>query len=356
MSKITNKFKKVLKDDFIYSMDEENPYIIKEYVSTDCFILNALLGNGDIFGGIPKGKRITFAGPSSTGKSLLTAYVAKNYLDNVPKAHLIAFETEGASFYDMMESINVDSSRVTIIGVNSVEKFRSSISKVLDTITKDRKDDTDDTEYIFLLDSLGMLPTEKEINDAKDEKYVADMTRAKTIRSIFRIITMDLFKLQIPFLIVNHSYASMSLYSSQQQGGGEGPKYASDVVIMLTKAKAKEGTEHIGAILSLTVQKSRFIPENIKAKVMVLFKKGIMKYSHLLDLGLDLNIIKKEGISYVLNDVKMKRTDILKEPEKFYTSESLEILRNEILNTWSFGHNSNDEESEDLISEVDIDG
>ncbi len=245
MNSVTKDLKKIFKDEHIYSMDDENnPYVIKELISTNCYILNALMCEGDILGGIVKGKRISLAGPSSTGKSLLTAYIAKNYLENVPGAELIAFETEGASFYDMMESIGIDKKRVTILPVNSVEKFRIFVTKILEHIKEEEKSrlnkisleqkklnalkklktnkeknaDKIQTvqnsiqeigpkkEYIFLLDSLGMLATNKEINDALSGSTKADMTRAKIIRSIFRIISMDLFTTQTPFLIVNHSY------------------------------------------------------------------------------------------------------------------------------------------------------
>ena len=206
MDSITKNLKKLFKGDDVYDMQvEENPYAVKEFVSTGCYILNALIGNGDIMGGLPKGKRIQFGGPSSTGKSYLTAYAAKYYLDEVPGAHLIAFETEGASFFDMMKSVKVDESRITIVPVKTVEKFRTMISKLLQSI-KEERDKGINNEYIFLLDSMGMLGTTKENEDALQGSAKADMTRAKLLRSLFRIISLDLFKLQIPILLVNHTY------------------------------------------------------------------------------------------------------------------------------------------------------
>jgi RecA/RadA recombinase len=348
-SAITKAIKKVLKGEDVFAMDDEkNPYTITEFIDTGCYILNAVIGNGDIFGGMPKGKRVAFAGPSSTGKSLLTAHVAKSYLKEVEGSHLVAFETEGASFFDMMKSIDIDQDRVTIIPTSTVEKFKHNITKLLKSITDERKEGINN-EYIFLLDSLGMLATEKETNDALEGKYVADMTRAKTIRSIFRIISLDLFRLQIPFLIVNHSYETMDLYGAPKMSGGGGVTYASDVIIMLTKAKEKEGTAHIGAILSLNVNKSRFIPENVKGKVFCLFKKGIMKHSYLLEVGLETGLIKKEGISYVLNGVKKRKSDIMKKPDIFYTPESLEMLRQAIMKMWCFGEGDDNVDMADLV-------
>jgi RecA/RadA recombinase len=336
-SDITKNLKKILKGEDVFGMgDENNPYTITEFIDTGCYILNAVIGNGDIFSGMPKGKRVAFAGPSSTGKSLLTAHVAKSYLKEVKGSHLIAFETEGASFYDMMKSIDIDESCVTIVPTNTVEGFRTAITKLLHAIKEERAKGIHN-EYIFLLDSLGMLATEKESTDALEGNRKADMTRAKLIRSLFRIISLDLFKLDIPFLIVNHSYETMDMYGAPEMSGGGGVKYAADVVIMLTKAKEKEGTQHIGAILSLNVSKSRFIPENVKGKVWCLFKKGIMRHSYLLEVGKDLGIIEKEGISYILNGVKKRRTDIIKNPDDFYTPEGLEILRQGIMKAWQFG-------------------
>ncbi len=133
------------------------------------------------------------------------------------------------------------------------------------------------------------------------------------------------------------SHNTMDMYGYDEQSGGGGVKYAADVTLMLTKAKAKEGTEHIGAIISLRVHKSRFMPENIKAKVMVLFKKGIQEHSYLLDVGIELGVIEKEGNSYILNDIKMTRKLINTNPKKFYTPEGLQILRKVIQENWSFG-------------------
>jgi KaiC/GvpD/RAD55 family RecA-like ATPase len=349
-SDITKSLKKILKGEDVFSMDDEkNPYTITDFIDTGCYILNACIGNGDIFGGMPKGKRVAFAGPSSTGKSLLTAHVAKSYLKEIEGAHLIAFETEGASFFDMMNSIDIDKDRVTIIPTATVEKFKINITKLLKAITEERAKGVHN-EYIFLLDSLGMLATEKETADAIDGKVVGDMTRAKTIRSIFRIISLDLFRLQIPFLLVNHTYETMSMYGGPEMSGGGGVKYAADVIIMLTKAKEKEGTAHIGAILSLNVAKSRFIPENVKGKVFCLFKKGIMKHSYLLEVGLELGIIHKEGISYVLNGIKKRKNDIMKNPEAYYTPEALEILRQGIMKAWCFGQGDEDVDMADLAN------
>ncbi len=346
--------KKILGSDDVFAMsDDNNPYNVKEYVSTDCYVLNALIGNGDIFGGLPIGKRVAFAGPSSTGKSLITAYVAKNYLKNKPNAKLIAFESEGSTFKEMMESINIDQDRVFISAVRTVEQFRSQITRLLNSIKEDQKKGKKD-EYIILLDSLGNLGSQKENDDALSDNSKADFTRAKTIRSIFRIISLDLSLLEIPLLVVNHSYESMSLYSAPEMSGGQGVKYAADIVIMLTKAKAKEGTEHIGAILTLNINKSRFIPENIKGKVTVMFKKGIYKYSFLLELGLEFGLIKKEGISYVLGGIKKKKKEIIKNPESFFTEENLQSLRDIILSNWSFGGDEEISVEEFLIDQDDI--
>jgi hypothetical protein len=144
------------------------------------------------------------------------------------------------------------------------------------------------------------------------------------------------------------------MYGGPEMSGGGGVKYAADVIIMLTKAKEKEGTQHIGAILSLNVAKSRSIPENVKGKVFCLFKKGIMKHSYLLEVGLELGIIEKEGISYVLNGVKKRKSDIMKNPDDYYTPEALQILRDGILKAWRFGEGDEEVDMADL-AEMDLD-
>jgi hypothetical protein len=152
--------------------------------------------------------------------------------------------------------------------------------------------------------------------------------------------------------IISHN--TMDMYSGPVVSGGGGPAYAADVTITLTKAKSKEGTEHIGAILSLTVQKSRYMPEGVKGKVVLLFKKGLQKHSYLLEMGRECGIIDKEGISYILDGVKKKRTDIIKDPESFFTPSALEILRVAIKNKWSFGEGDGEIDLTNEGEEIDL--
>lgn len=349
---ILKKLGKITNNPYVFTAnDTENPYAVKEYMDTGVYALNAILSDGDIFKGIPKGKRITFYGESGVAKSYLTMYVAKAFLEENPKNELIVFETEGATILEMAKSIGLDLERVGVIPVNTVEDFKFDVNKIIEEIKKERENKKPEeyTNYCFLLDSLGMLSTTKEIGDAKAGKDTRDMTRAQQVRAVFRTITLDLSLLNIPMLIVSHSYNSMNMYSPQVVTGGGGILYASDVIVNLTKAKEKEGNERIGSIITLKTLKSRFAREEKKVKLLLLYGKGLYKYSYLLEYGLELGVIKKEGMSYVFPDgQKAMKKKIVKEASTFWNEHNLNALRDAIINDLSLTSFSTEVTDDDI--------
>jgi RecA/RadA recombinase len=187
------------------------------YVDTGSYIFNALV-SGSIFGGVSGNKITAIAGETSTGKTFFSLAVVKNFLDNNPTGYCLYFDTEAAITKSLLESRGVDTSRLVVVNVVTVEEFRTKTLKAVDIYLKKKEDERN--PCIFVLDSLGMLSTNKEINDALAEKDTRDMTKAQLIKGAFRMLTLKLGQAKIPMLVTNHTYDSMSLYGGKQMSGG----------------------------------------------------------------------------------------------------------------------------------------
>ena len=211
------------------------------FVDTGSYILNALI-SGSIFGGLPSNKITALAGETSTGKTFFALSIVKHFLSSNPDAQVIYFETESAVSKDMMVSRGIDVKRVGLVPVTTVQEFRTQSIKVVDEYMKLKKEDR--PPLLFVLDSLGMLSTSKEIQDATDGKETRDMTRAQVIKSIFRILSLKLGQAQIPLIVTNHTYEVVGAYvPTKEMGGGTGLKYAASTILFLSKKKEKDGTE-----------------------------------------------------------------------------------------------------------------
>lgn len=338
MNSVLKNIKKVAKNEFAFTLDDKNnPYEIKEFIDTGCLALNAVVGNGDIYSGMPTGKRICFAGPSSTAKSFFAAHAIKSFLEKKENSYVIFFESEGSSISEMAKSLDIPTDKMIILPVLTVEDFKIQSVSILDDIIAQQKEKKGEApNFIMCLDSIGMLASEKEYKDASEGKNTVDMTRAKAVKSVFRLITLKLSLTNTTLITIAHSYDTLEMFSKTQVSGGTGLLYASDVILVLSKAKQKEGTDHIGAIITCNVQKSRYIPEGQKIKVQILFKKGMSKYSSMVDLAYEYGILKKEGISFILpNGEKVKMAEVRKNVEK-YIDTFIEETRQAILDRYSF--------------------
>jgi hypothetical protein len=353
--KFFNKIKKLTKNDMAFVANEENNiYSVKEYHDTGCYILNAAL-SGDIFGGIVDGKRYQFAGPSSTAKSYLTAYCLKSYLDKFSKAECIFFESEGATLLEILSSVNCDMSRVHIFPIATVEDFRNQCFAVLDNIIEERKEGNEN-KYIVCLDSLGMLSTETELKQVKDMSNANDMSKARMVRAIGRVTSLKFSLAQVPFIFVNHSYKTMEMFSQTVVNGGEGSVYMSDVILIPTKGKEKEGTQQIGCKFGLGVLKSRLHREGLRTYITIHFSKGLYKYSDLEDWGKKLDVFKKEGNSYILPDGQKVKTTTLRKKFKEYANEiNMNALADAIRKEFKFGQlQEDDSDFSDIEDDTDI--
>lgn len=295
------------------------------YIDTGSYILNAVV-SGSIYGGIPENRITGLAGEQSTGKTYYAMEIAKNFLESNKDGAVFYFDTESATSKDMFVDRGFDSDRVYIFPVDTLEDFRTQIIRILDNMLnmkeKERK------PLMIILDSLGMLPSAKELTDALDDKQVRDMTKAQIVKSIFRLVTGRLGRLKVPMIVTNHTFKTMNPYGeATDMGGGSGLKYAASTIIHLSKSKEKDGTEVVGGIIKAKMNKSRFTKETVVAPTRLFFdERGLDRHYGLLEIAEKYGIFDKEGTRYLIDGKKYYGSDILKNPEKFYTPEVLEKI------------------------------
>ena len=257
---------------------------ITNYVDTGSYIFNALV-SGSLFGGLPSNKVTALAGESSTGKTFFALSVVRNFLASNPDGGVIYFETESAISRDMIESRGIDSSRMVLFPVATIEEFRTQACRIVDKYLKEPKDKRQ--PMMFVLDSLGMLSTSKEMDDISNDKQVRDMTKSQLIKGAFRVLTLKLGQASIPMIVTNHTYDVIGSYvPAKEMGGGTGLKYAASTIIYLGKKKEKDGTELVGNIIKCEAKKSRLSKEGSKVETRLFFDdRGLDKYYGLLELG-----------------------------------------------------------------------
>ena len=296
------------------------------YVDTGAFIFNALV-SGSIFGGVSGNKITAIAGESSTGKTFFSLAVVKNFLDNNPTGYCLYFDTEAAITKSLLQSRGLDTSRIVVVNVVTIEEFRSKALKAVDIYLKKKEEERN--PCMFVLDSLGMLSTEKEIDDALNEKQVRDMTKSQLVKGAFRMLTLKLGQAKIPMIVTNHTYDVVGSYvPTKEMSGGSGLKYAASTIIYLSKKKEKDGTEVVGNIIKATTHKSRLSKENKTVEVRLFYdERGLDKYYGLLELAEKYEIFKKSGTRYLVPDgtTQFGKT-IMENVEKYFTPEILQAL------------------------------
>ena len=242
---------------------------VESFVDTGSYIFNALV-SGSIFGGIPSNKITALAGETGTGKTFFCLSVVKSFLDTNPDAGVVYFETESAISKEMVETRGIDSKRLVIFPINTIEEFRTQAVRIIDKYIESSKDER--KPLMFVLDSLGMLATNKEVEDASNEKNVRDMTKAQLVKSCFRLLTLKLGKANIPMIVTNHTYDVIGSYvPTKEMGGGSGLKYSASTIVYLSKKKEKEGTDLVGNIIKCEAKKSRLTREGSKVETRLFF-------------------------------------------------------------------------------------
>ena len=294
------------------------------YIDTGSYIFNALV-SGDINRGIPSNKITALAGESATGKTFFALGMVQKFLEDNPEGNVVYFESESALTQEMLEERGIDTSRILLVPVTTIEEFRTQAVNIIDGFEKGRKGDE---KLFFVLDSLGMLSTIKETEDIGSGKNVRDMTKAQVIKGTFRVLTLKLGKVGIPMIVTNHTYDVIgSMFPQKEMGGGSGLKYAASSIIYLSKKKEKDGTEVIGNIIHCKNQKSRLTVENKMVDVRLTYDKGLDRYYGLLDLALKYGIFKQTSTRIELPDgtTQFGKT-INNNPEKYFTEEVLQQL------------------------------
>ena len=263
--------------------------------------------------------------------------VVKNFLDNNPTGYCLYFDTEAAITRSLLEGRGIDTTRVVVINVVTVEEFRGTALKAVDMYMK--KAEGDRNPCMFVLDSLGMLSTSKEINDALNDKEVRDMTKSQLIKGAFRMITLKLGQAKIPMIVTNHTYDVIGAYvPTKEMGGGSGLKYAASSIIYLSKKKEKDGTDVIGNIIKCKTQKSRLSKENQQVEVRLYYdERGLDRYYGLLELGEEVGMWKNVAGRYEINGKKIYGKEILKNPDQYFTEEVMQQLDAAAKQQFSYG-------------------
>ena len=295
------------------------------YVDTGSYIFNALV-SGSIFGGVSGNKITAIAGESSTGKTFFSLAVVKSFLDNHPDGYCLYFDTEAAITKSLLESRGIDTTRLVVVNVVTVEDFRGKALKAVDLYLK--KPEGERKPCMFVLDSLGMLSTEKEITDALNDKQVRDMTKSQLVKGAFRMITLKLGQAKIPMLVTNHTYDVIGAYvPTKEMGGGSGLKYAASTIVYLSKKKEKDGTEVVGNIIKAKTAKSRLSKENKDVEIRLFYDdRGLDRYYGLLELGELGGLWKNVAGRYEIDGKKIYAKQILANPEEYFTSEVMQAL------------------------------
>lgn len=323
------------------------------YLDTGSYSLNGLL-SGTIYGGIANSKITAFAGPSSYGKTFFVLGAAKNFLDEDPDSVIVFFESESAISKDMLIDRGIDTKRFLIIPVATVEEFRFQSLKIISNFEKMKKKDR--KPMVIMLDSMGMLSTNKEVEDTESGSTTKDMTRTQLIKGLFRVLTLRLGKIDVPLVFTNHTYMEIGMFPKQVMGGGTGPRYAASTIVYLGKRKEmdKKTNTVVGNIITCTLSKARLTKENSKAEVLLTYKNGLDRYYGLVDFATEAGIWKKSGNYVVVNDTKYYAKAIYKTPEKFFTKEVLDAIDIYVGKKYKYG-SASDDEDEDFETNMEND-
>jgi RecA/RadA recombinase len=275
---ILDKIKKnsSIKDSAILSKSKF--FTNKDMIQTAVPIINVAL-SGKLDGGLTPGLTM-WAGPSKHFKTAFSLLMAKSYLDKYEDAALLFYDSEFGTPQSYFNSFGIDTNRVLHTPLTDIEQLKFDIMSQLTQLERGDK-------LIIVIDSIGNLASKKEVDDALDGKSVADMSRAKQVKSLFRMVTPHLSLKDIPMIVVNHTYKEIGMFPKDIVGGGTGSYYSADNIFIIGRQQEKEGTEVVGYNFIINVEKSRYVKEKSKIPVTVSFDGGISKWSGLLDLALE---------------------------------------------------------------------
>ena len=250
----------------------------KDMIPTSIPVINVAL-SGRLDGGLTPGLTM-WAGPSKHFKTAFSLLMAKSYLDKYPDAALLFYDSEFGTPQSYFDSFGIDTNRVLHTPLTDIEQLKFDVMQQLTQLERGDR-------LIIIIDSIGNIASKKEVEDALEGKSVADMSRAKQLKSLFRMVTPHLTMKDIPMVVVNHTYKEIGLFPKDIVGGGTGSYYSADNIFILGRQQEKEGTEIVGYNFIINVEKSRYVKEKSKIPVSVSFDGGISKWSGLLDIALE---------------------------------------------------------------------
>ena len=312
----------------------------KDMITTEVPMVNVAL-SGRLDGGLTPGLTM-WAGPSKHFKTAFSLLMAKSYMDKYKDAVLLFYDSEFGTPIKYFETFEIDMDRVLHTPLTNIEELKFDIMQQLQDIQRGDK-------LIIVLDSIGNLASKKEVEDALDGKSVADMSRAKQVKSLFRMVTPHLNLKDIPMVVVNHTYKEIGMFPKDIVGGGTGSYYSADNIYIVGRQQEKDGTEIIGYNFIINVEKSRYTKEKAKIPITVSFDGGIQKYSGLVDLAIEGGFVSKPSPGWyakidrttgeIGDRVRFESTqtdefwkDLLKyEPFKEYVKRKYEIAYSNIM-------------------------
>jgi RecA/RadA recombinase len=331
------------------------------FISTGSYLLDMQI-SGDMFKGLAGASILTLGGESSTGKTFFSISLINSFLKDHENGIVLIFDSENAINKERLETRGCDLERINYYPVTSLFQFHTEANKILDELNSNYN--RGDVEVLIVVDSLGNLPSSKEIADTKKGEQKVDLTRTKEVRSIFRQLTVKLAKLSMRMIVTNHTYANIMSVGQQVMAGGGGIKYASDTILTLTKSKDKgsDGTV-LGNVITTTAVKARDSKENTKAKHLLSYTHGLHKYYGLIDYAvMDNNGIpwSKKGTKIQIGTDKDSQTyfakHIYKNASKFFTEDILQKLNTFMKQFYTYGTIEDEEEifSEEIKKEETI--
>ena len=261
----------------------------KDMVPTKVPMINVAL-SGDPDGGLSSGLTV-LAGPSKHFKTSFALLMAAAYLDKYEDAVLLFYDSEFGSPQQYFQSFGIDTNRVLHTPIKNVEELKFDVINQMENIEKDEK-------VIVVIDSIGNLASKKELDDAMAEKSVADMTRAKALKGLFRMVTPYLTTSDIPLIAINHTYQEIGLFPKAIVSGGTGIYYSADNIWILGRQQEKKGTEIKGYNFIINVEKSRFVKEKSKIPISVTWEGGIAPYSGLLGAAMEGGFVVKPTMGW----------------------------------------------------------
>ena len=281
---IMDKLKKNSKSDFTSVLADSKFFNEKDMVPTSVPMMNVAL-SGSMDGGLAPGLTV-LAGPSKHFKTSFALIMASAYLKNYKDAVLLFYDSEFGSPQAYFENFDIDTSRVLHTPITNVEELKFDIIAQLEGL--DRND-----KVVIVIDSVGNLASKKELEDAINEKSVADMSRAKALKGLFRMTTPYLNMKNIPLIAVNHTYKEIGLFPKDIVSGGTGIYYSADNIWIVGRQQDKQGTEIKGYHFVINVEKSRYVKEKSKIPISVSWDGGVQQWSGLLDVAMSGNYVSK---------------------------------------------------------------